>query len=201
MRIIAGVFRGRRLNGPHGRNIRPTADRVREAIFSIIAAHLPHARVLDAFAGTGALGLEALSRGAAWAVFIDQSAAAVRLIRSNIAACGVQDRTHVIQKPIQQALRILAIELLGPLPFHVVFLDPPYGRGQLVNVLGSMLELGIVGPGTLAVAEHHKRESFPSAWSGWQLTKQRSYGDTTISLFSCVGADEQHSALEAESNI
>ncbi len=96
MRIVAGSFGGRRLNVPKGLEIRPTSDRVREAIFNIIGQAVVGARVLDLFAGTGALGLEALSRGALRAVFIDKSPDAVRLIQSNIKRCGVQDRVTVI---------------------------------------------------------------------------------------------------------
>ena len=97
MRIIAGAFRGRRLHGPKGDKVRPTIDRVREAIFSMLGPDIPDARVLDLFAGTGAMGLEALSRGAALSVFVDQSADSVRLIRENIELCKAESQSRVIR--------------------------------------------------------------------------------------------------------
>jgi 16S rRNA (guanine966-N2)-methyltransferase len=184
VRIIAGEFRGRRLVSPRGRSIRPTADRVREAIFNIISMHLAGARVLDLYAGTGALGLEALSRGAAGAVFIDQNVAAVRLIHENIRLCGVQDRTRVIHQPIGQALKILAAGRGGPELFDMVFLDPPYGKGLLQAVLIELTELEIVAPECLAIAEHHESESLPMAGGGWFKIRERKYGDTVVSLIT-----------------
>jgi 16S rRNA (guanine966-N2)-methyltransferase len=184
VRIIAGEFRGRRLVSPRGRSIRPTADRVREAIFNIISMHLAGARVLDLYAGTGALGLEALSRGAAGAVFIDQDAAAVRLIHENIRRCGVRDRTRVIHQPISQALKILAAGRGGPELFDMVFLDPPYGKGLLQAVLIELTELEIVAPECRAIAEHHDSESLPMAAGGWFKFRERKYGDTVVSLLT-----------------
>jgi 16S rRNA (guanine(966)-N(2))-methyltransferase RsmD len=125
MRIIAGAFRGRRLRPPPGRRTRPTADRVREAWFSIVGNRVVDARVLDLFAGSGALGLEALSRGAEHATFVELSAPSLAALRSNVAELGVEDRT---------ALRRLAVlkyvAKLDPLAFDLAFADPPYRTGQ-----------------------------------------------------------------------
>ena len=126
MRIIAGAFRGRLLRAPKGNRIRPTIDRVRESIFNIIAAEVAGAKVLDLFAGTGAMGLEALSRGAQFCCFVDQGEEAVRLIRENVQLCAAQERSRIIQGPAASAIRRLGSE--NEL-FDLIFMDPPYGKG------------------------------------------------------------------------
>jgi len=150
MRIIAGAWRGRALVAPAGTATRPTADRVRQALFDMLV-HAPWggreavagALVLDAFAGTGALGLEALSRGAAEAVFFEQSPAALAALRQNIAACRV-------------AARVIAGDVLGTpkgAPHDLVFLDPPYGQGLVPKALASLKARGWIADGAIIVAE------------------------------------------------
>jgi 16S rRNA (guanine966-N2)-methyltransferase len=178
MRIVAGAFRGRRLYSPRNDKIRPTADRVREAVFSIIAACLPGGSVLDLFAGTGALGLEALSRGARRAVFVDQSPEAIRLIRANVALCGVQERVKVFHGPIDQVMRRLAGEGEA---FDVIFVDPPYGKGYVEKALGRLGEIARCG--ALVIAEHSVKDDLPRRWAGWAKTGERRYGDTMISFY------------------
>jgi len=178
MRIVAGTFRGRHLNSPRGASIRPTTDRVREAIFSIIASRLCDAHVLDLFAGTGALGLEALSRGAARAVFVDQSPEAVRLIRANIELCGAGDRAEVIHASVKQAIRRLGLK--GD-AFHLIFMDPPYGQGFLEENLP--LLGGVARCGVLVVAEHDKKDVLSDRLEQWLKIEERRYGDTSISFF------------------
>jgi 16S rRNA (guanine966-N2)-methyltransferase len=179
MRIVAGEFRGRRLHSPKSRTIRPTGDRVREAIFSIIAQRIPGANVLDLFAGTGALGLEALSRGAARVLFVDDSTEAVRLIQENVRLCGVQDRARVVHGPVDRVLRRFLKENRGG--FTVVFLDPPYGKGYVEKTLELLTP--ITDLDALVVAEHDTREDLPAKISDWLLTQGRRYGDTAISFF------------------
>jgi 16S rRNA (guanine966-N2)-methyltransferase len=181
MRIVAGEFRGRRLHSPKNRNIRPTSDRVREAIFNIIMPHLPDARVLDLFAGTGALGLEALSRGAAQAVFVDENLEAIRLILENVKICGVQDRAEVIHGAVDRVLRRLAGQdhMIGK--FHVVFLDPPYGKGYVESTINYLAHLTSFN--ALVVAEHHTKDSLPPRLGDWALTRERKYGDTKVSFY------------------
>lgn len=178
MRIVAGSFGGRRLEAPRGGSIRPTADRVREALFSIIADRLRHAFVLDLFAGTGALGLEALSRGASQAIFVDQSRDAIRLVRSNIARCGAGDRSVVLQASAEAAIRML---LAQSIRFHIIFLDPPYAGGDLQRIL-PLLE-PLAAPGALVLAEHGIRQPAPERLGGWRLARARRYGDTAISFY------------------
>ncbi len=178
MRIVAGEFRGRRLLAPKGRAVRPTTDRVREAVFSIIAARLPDARVLDLFAGTGALGLEALSRGASRAVFVDVSPDSIRLIQANIAACGATERTEVVRGSAPQVLRLLAGREDR---FDLIFMDPPYGEGQVEAALP--LVEAVAGEDALVVAEHHIKDVLPDRVGRWTRARERRYGDTMISLY------------------
>ncbi len=178
MRIIAGEFGGRHLRSPKDEGIRPTIDRVREAVFSIIAPHVSGARVLDLFAGTGAFGLEALSRGAGQAVFVDQSRDALRIIRANIATCGAEDLALVIGAPVRTAVERLAGA--GD-SFDLIFMDPPYGKGHIERILP---HLGAVArPDALVIGEHHVKDTLPASLEGWSRTDQRRYGDTSISFF------------------
>lgn len=179
MRIIAGEFRGRRLHAPKSDRIRPTGDRVREAVFSIIASALRDARVLDLFAGTGAMGLEALSRGAARCVFVDQGAEAARLIRENIELCGARDRSVVIQETVPSAIRRLAGK--GEI-FGLIFMDPPYGKGHVKKTLEAVG--AVCSDDALAVAEHHVKDESPDLIKAWKKESMRRYGDTMISIYS-----------------
>lgn len=181
MRIVAGEFRGRKLHAPKGRNIRPTGDRVREAIFNIIMPYLPDARVLDLFSGTGALGLEALSRGAAQAVFVDENIEAIRLILENIKICGVKDRAEVIHGPVDRVIRRLARQDQTITRFQVAFLDPPYGKGYVESTINSLSHL--TSDEALVVAEHHAKDSLPLQLGEWALTRERKYGDTKVSFY------------------
>jgi 16S rRNA (guanine966-N2)-methyltransferase len=167
-RIIAGEFGGRRLAVPRGRTTRPTADRVREAWMSILAPRLPGARVLDLFAGTGALGLEALSRGAAAADFVEQAPAVLTLLRRNIAELGVAERARVIR-----ADGLHFATGLAPGAYQVALADPPYG-GDYAERLAAAFRL--VPFADLLALEHE---------SGFDLAADdvRRYGDTAISFF------------------
>lgn len=178
MRIIAGLFGGRRLHAPKGAAIRPTSDRVREAIFSIIGPTVEGAEVLDLFAGTGAMALEALSRGASRAVLVDQSLPAVRLMRANIELCRVAERVRVIHEPVNHAIRSLARQ---GATFDLIFLDPPYGKNPIEQTL---LRLGDLGrAGTLVVAEHHAKAALPVQVEQWLQTEERKYGDTAVAFY------------------
>jgi len=159
MRIVAGAWRGRALGAPPGSATRPTADRVRQALFDMLLhapwggrAAVEGVRVLDAFAGTGALGLEALSRGAAHATFIERDAAALKAIRANIAACRAEDRARVIAGDALRPPRADA-------PCGLVFLDPPYGEGLLPPAIAALRGAGWIADGALLVAELGRRET------------------------------------------
>jgi 16S rRNA (guanine966-N2)-methyltransferase len=176
VRIVAGSLRGRTLIGPKNDAIRPTSDRVRGAIFNILThaatgVAIDAARVLDLFAGTGALGLEALSRGAAFCLFVEKSAPARALIERNIDALGVASRAEV---------RAADVMKLGPAPraaFTLTFLDPPYGQGLAETALAVAAKGGWLAPGALAVIE--ERSGVAIAWpNGFEVVDVRRWGDT-----------------------
>ncbi|MFZ0943450.1 MAG: 16S rRNA (guanine(966)-N(2))-methyltransferase RsmD [Syntrophobacteraceae bacterium] len=179
MRIIAGAFRGRRLHAPKGNRIRPTIDWVREAVFNMIATEVPGAKVLDLFAGTGAMGLEALSRGAHSCFFVDNSAEAVSLIRENVQLCAAQDRSRIIHGPAASAIRRLGSE--NEL-FDLIFMDPPYGKGYIEKTLE--IVGAIARDDALVIAEHHIKDKPPVVPAIWRKDRERKYGDTLISVYS-----------------
>lgn len=178
MRIVGGDFRGRPLATPRGDATRPTTDRTREAVFNVLAhrfgERLHGARVLDLFAGTGALGLEALSRGAAYAVFIEEGVEGRGLIRANVEAFGLTGRTKIFRR---DATRLGEAGTLGP--FGLVFADPPYGKGLGERALRSAREGCWLAPGALCVVEEAASASFEPG-EGFSVIDQRSYGDTVI---------------------
>ena len=168
MRIVAGQWRGRRIRPPADDRVRPTADRVREAWMSIVQSSLVDARVLDLFAGSGALGLEALSRGAASADFVEVSATGVRTIRENGEALGATDAMHVHRG---DAVRF--IEKLEPGAFDVAFADPPYGHGLAAAVAERWRAVPFA---TLIGIEHASKEKLPDG-------DTRRYGSTSITFY------------------
>src|SRR3954449_3689501 len=174
MRVIAGEWRGRPPEGPPGAATRPTSDRVREALFSILAARVPGARVLDLFAGSGALGIEALSRGAAQATFVDDAVAAVRAIEANLNAVRA---TAVVRRT--DALRFLGAARNGGAQYDLVFLDPPYRQAERLAPALSEALPAVLAPGAVAVAESDRRA--PLALT-LPLHDERRYGDTLIRI-------------------
>jgi len=187
LRIIAGTARGRRLFAPaKTRNplIRPTADRAREAIFSIIGNRVVSAHVLDLFAGTGALGLEALSRGAESAVFVDRLPSAIALVRKNLGICGFLERASVVRADLTKGLALLK-SWRPPGGFSLVFLDPPYGGGLGEKILAGLNEASLVGENGIVVAEDEAKERYPASINDLLLSDQRHYGETGFWLYRC----------------
>src|SRR5262245_62230577 len=178
MRIVGGRLRGRALVAPKSRAIRPTADRLRESLFNILihayGDPVTGARVLDLFAGTGALGLEALSRGAAFALFVDDAAEARALLRENIAALGLGGVTRIFRRDATR---------LGPAhpvePFSLVFLDPPYGKSLAEKALASARDGGWLARGALVVVEEAADAAF-AAPEGFEDVERRRYDDTEV---------------------
>lgn len=179
MRVISGIFKGRRLAAPTGLKTRPTADRIKESVFNILRDRVQTRTVLDLFAGTGALGIEALSRGATRAVFIDHASAALAAIRTNIRSLGIDDRTQVIQWDISKGLNCLASH---PATFDLVFMDPPYEIQVVTPALNSLVECGALAPGALIVMEHSIREPLLSPIQGLTIVDQRRFGKTLVSF-------------------
>jgi 16S rRNA (guanine(966)-N(2))-methyltransferase RsmD len=175
MRVIAGIYGGRRLAAPPGDATRPTSDRVREALFSILGPRVPGARVLDLFAGSGALGIEALSRGAASATFVDDAHRAIKAIRGNLDALGASAEIRR-----SDALRFLGAASAGGAQYDLLFLDPPYRHAEgLASRLSEALP-AVLAPGAVAVAESDRRA--PLALD-LPLHDERRYGDTLIRIY------------------
>ena len=181
MRIVGGTLRGRQLTGPQHEGLRPTADRVRESLFNILAHGVPDftleaARVIDLFAGTGALGIEAISRGAAFCLFVDNDAEARALVRINIEKFGLTGVTRIFRRDADD---------LGPAgtmpPFSLAFLDPPYGQGLAEKALAALAEGKWLVPGAIVVAEERAGTSIalPAAFTELDT---RTYGDTQIAI-------------------
>ncbi len=176
MRVVGGRLRGRNLASPASREIRPTADRLRESVFNILihayGDPIAGARVLDLFAGTGALGIEAISRGASFALFVDNGAEARALLRNNVEALGLGGVTKVFRRDATD---------LGPAhpvePFSLVFLDPPYGKGSAEKALTSLRDGGWLSKGALLVVEEAKAAAF-TAPEGFAELERRAYDDT-----------------------
>jgi 16S rRNA (guanine966-N2)-methyltransferase len=176
MRIIAGEFKGRRLEAPRWDGLRPTSDKLRETLFNILAPRVSGAAVLDLFAGTGAVGLESLSRGARHVVFVEHDRRAAALIAANVARCGVRDRCVIIR---DTAERVLQKTIAGE-PFDLVMLDPPYDHAALEPVIaraGTHL-----APGGLLVLEHASRRAVGPV-EGLMITRTVRSGDSSLTMF------------------
>ena len=180
MRIIGGTARGRRIKAPKGSTIRPTADRVREALFNILPRDLSGKQVLDLFAGSGSLSLEALSRGAATALLVDESTEAAGLIHGNLETLGFTDRARVWTVPAGKAVNRLAG---GGHAYDAIFLDPPYDGGWVNRTMALVAEAGILHAGGAAVAEHSVRERVEEKYGELVRCDRRRYGDTVLSFF------------------
>lgn len=180
MRIIAGEYRGRRIKHPQNKEIRPTKDRVREAVFSMIAEKVPGSRVLDLFAGSGAYGLEALSRGAKSCIFVEENRDACRVIQDNIDSLSLSERTQIAQEDVFYAAESLSEN--GE-KFDLVFSDPPYKTGLAKKTLNSIYHYDILNPAGLLILEHYRTEETPKTEGSVSIVKQKTYGDISISIY------------------
>jgi len=179
MRVVGGKFRGRALASPDHEGLRPTADRVREAVFNILLHgiadfEIEGARVIDLFAGTGALGIEALSRGAAYCLFVEEAVEARALIRTNVEAMGLTGVTRIFRRDATDLGAAGNIE-----PFALAFLDPPYSKGLGEEALASLQEGGWLAPGAVVVLEERESASVELP-SGFAEIDRRSYGEAQV---------------------
>jgi 16S rRNA (guanine(966)-N(2))-methyltransferase RsmD len=188
MRIVSGSAGGLQLKVPKGHKLRPTADQVKEAIFNILASRFPlkDIAVLDLFAGTGALGIEALSRGARSAVFVDPGPEAQRVIRANLNSTGLRHRGRIIRASAAKGIKIAEGEGLR---FGGVFLDPPYGEGWVDKTLRLLARSPILEPGTWVVVEHSHHEEGAETYPPLVLTDRRRYGTTGVSFYQYQGEE------------
>ena len=177
MRVITGKARGIQLKTPEGLQTRPTSDRVKEALFSIIQFDVPGRRVLDLFGGTGQLGIEALSRGATGAVFVDAGDKACSLIRENLRRCKMDKDAQIIRSDYLQYLQTCRDK------FGIVFLDPPYAEVFLENALKKITEIDILESGGIIVAERPVGKDLPWDFPGFTRSKDYKYGNTLLTLY------------------
>jgi 16S rRNA (guanine966-N2)-methyltransferase len=179
LRIISGELRGRKLASVSGVNTRPTADRIREAIFNILEMRVCGAMVLDLFAGTGALGIEALSRGADYACFLDVARGPLSALKRNLTACGLENRGKIIQWDVLKNLNCL--RSIQP-PFNLVFMDPPYRKRMIEPALINLQNSRCLPSGGCVVVEHSLSEPFVTGDLAFKIADQRRYGKTLVSF-------------------
>ena len=177
MRVIAGVLKGRRLKAPSWDGLRPTSDKLRETLFNILAPRIDGARVLDGYAGTGAIGIEALSRGASHVVFVERDRRAQALIAENLAACGVTNGYAIIRASFDHAMADLP-----PASFDLVLLDPPYEHVPDAVIEGASRVLAANG---VLILEHARRQAAPASSGGLTRTRDVVSGDSALAFYSC----------------
>lgn len=177
MRIITGDLRGRRLATPKGSSIRPTSDKVKEAIFNIIADDFYDGVVVDLFAGTGNLGIEAISRGAKHCYFGDKSRESINLVRENINICKVQDKATIISGDYEMVLKRI------PQKAQIIFLDPPYKENLMLSCIEIIDDLDLLTEEGYIVAEHGTDEKLPEKIGKYSLIKERRYGKIAVSIY------------------
>lgn len=185
MRIISGTARGKKLAEFSGERIRPTADRVREALFSILVSRfgsLNQLRVLDLFAGTGALALEALSRGAQFAVLVENHPESLKLMDNNLTACRLEERAQAVRGELPVALG----KIVGQRPFDLIFIDPPYGQTLVPPVLAEIDRLELLAAAGVIIVETDTHDPLPANLGALQQTDRRIYGSTAVSLYERI---------------
>ncbi len=182
MRIIAGKYRSRRLTAPQGIETRPTSDRLRETLFNVVAPSVPDSVWIDLFAGTGAIGIEALSRGAATAYFVESSRRAARAIRDNLHSLDIDEGAEVIEREASTALRMLDTQAVV---CDFCFLDPPYRKmGDYEQTLGFLSQSRLLKPGSLVIAEHDKHFDPGDVFGALRRQRTLRQGDAVLSFYS-----------------
>ena len=181
MRVIAGAYRSRRLKGPGKLRLRPTSDRLRETIFNILGPAVEDCLFVDLFAGTGAIGIEAISRGARKVIFIETHAATARLVRENLAALGTPPGAEVIQEDAIRGLERLATRHLIA---DFIFLDPPYeGTEEHLHVLEFLDASHLIAPHGVVIAEHHRKTELPERFDRLERIRLLEQGDAALSFY------------------
>ena len=182
MRITGGELNGRVLGTVSGLNIRPTSSKVRQAVFNIIGNDISGFHVADFFAGTGIMGIEALSRGAAWTVFVDNSTRSLALVKKNLELCGFSTKGYVIKKDLTEG--IPKLEKIKQGAIDLAFIDPPYGKDIIPGVLESIVKSEIMADGSYIVTESMKHDRLPDSVEKFHLVKTRQYGETKIDIYN-----------------
>jgi 16S rRNA (guanine966-N2)-methyltransferase len=187
MRVISGKFKGKTLNGPKGLELRPTGDRLKESLFNILGPGIAGAAMLDVFSGTGAIGIEALSRGVKELVFIENSETAVRLIRKNLQTCGITGGYRIIEQDVFAALRALARQGFKA---NVVFFDPPYDWKPYADLLEIVFARNLLSQPFRVVIEHHRKAALPEYGDGYRRGRVVRQGDHCLSFYEHRNANE-----------
>jgi 16S rRNA (guanine966-N2)-methyltransferase len=199
MRVIAGERRGFQLKGPAGKFTRPMADRVREALFSMLASlGVEPVRVLDLYAGTGGIGIEALSRCAESADFVERNAAAAAVVRANLAHTRYTDVTRVYQEPVATFLARAERNQTDIAPYDLIFMDPPYADPELVPILQRVGRSSLVESGAMLVIGHSPRVTLPQHAGRLRRLRERCYGDSCFSIYQDAHEDEVEAGSVAE---
>lgn len=183
MRVIGGSLKGKKLFSIPGKKVRPTADRLRESLFNILSFKVPEAFVLDLFSGTGAFGIESLSRGAQYAVFVEKSDDALYVIKRNIRAAALEGQARVIKWDVLKNLNCLR---RIPFKYDLVFMDPPYNREMVQKGLRNLYRCSCLNRGACIVVEHSDSEPIPENEMGFAISDQRRYGKTLVTFLSDV---------------
>jgi 16S rRNA (guanine966-N2)-methyltransferase len=183
VRIISGKMRGRRLESSKGNDLRPTGDRLKETLFNILGQNLTDLVVVDGFSGTGAIGIEALSRGAGAVVFIDRSPEPVQLIRRNLEVCGITKGYRLMQLDIFQCLRQLGREGFRA---DIIFLDPPYDWKPYQDLLGLVFKVGLADQNSLVIVEHHSKSCLPESGEGYTRKRIVTQSGHCLSMYAAT---------------
>lgn len=183
MRVISGAAKGRPLKAVPGSNTRPTTDKVKEAIFSMIGPYFDGGTALDLFAGTGGLGIEAWSRGMERVIFVDREKISIDIIRHNVAAAGAQEASEIYRNDAERALKALAKR---GLKFDLVFLDPPYRMTSMDQVMAELADKDMLAPDACIVVEHDAEVTYPEEPPSFRQIRQAKYGDTAVTIYEYI---------------
>ncbi|MCU1307422.1 MAG: putative methyltransferase [Acidobacteriaceae bacterium] len=181
MRVIAGKFRSRKLNAPPGMDTRPTSDRLRETLFNVVGPRVPDSVWLDLYAGTGAVGIEAISRGARQVYFVESEKKAARIIRDNLKSLDIEDGFEVLEREAAQAIRLLDSQVVQ---CDFCFIDPPYGsHGAYEQILGFVSQSRLIGAESIVIAEHDKHFDPGGRFGALERYRELKQGDAVLSFY------------------
>ncbi|WP_332262381.1 16S rRNA (guanine(966)-N(2))-methyltransferase RsmD [Paenibacillus sp. GSMTC-2017] len=197
MRVIAGVARGRALKAVPGTNTRPTTDKVKEAIFSMIGPYFDGGTVLDLFAGTGGLGIEAWSRGADKIILVDKEKTSIDIIRLNVKTAGAESAVEIYRNDAERALKALSKR---DLKFTLVFLDPPYRMTEMDKLMNELAETDMLDPDALVVVEHDASFRYPEEMTSFHQIKFAKYGDTAVTIYRYESIADSTDRSEVDDN-
>lgn len=194
MRIVGGKFGGRTLKAVPGTATRPTTDKVKEAIFSMIGPYFDGGRSLDLYAGSGGLSIEGVSRGIDEAVLVDRQYAAIKTINENIAVTKAPERFKVFKTNADAAIQ----RLTGQTPFDLLYFDPPYAKQTIVHDLEKLQSAGLIAPDALVVAETDQAAGLPDDLAGFEFLKEKDYGITVVTLYRYIGVADEKSRISGK---